>query len=140
MNKVILMGRLTKDPEIRYTQNNIPVANFSIAVSRRFAKESDEVKADFFNVIAWNKTGEFVSKYFKKGQQIIVSGRIENRNWTDQQGVKHYATDVIAEEVDFAGSKAENNTNNNTEKDTNNNTENADITDFIATSGDDLPF
>ena len=138
MNKVILMGRLTKDPEIRYTQNNMTVANFSIAVSRRFAKESDEVKADFFNVIAWNKTGEFVGKYFKKGQQILVSGRIENRNWTDQQGVKHYATDIIAEEVDFAGSKAENNTNNNTEKNTNNNTENADITDFA--SSDDLPF
>ena len=125
------MGRLTKDPEVRYTQNNMPVANFSIAVNRRFAKENDEVKADFFNVIAWNKTGEFVGKYFKKGQQILVSGRIENRNWTDQQGVKHYATDVIAEEVDFAGSKAENNTNNNTE--------NADITDF-ASESDSLPF
>ena len=125
------MGRLTKDPEVRYTQNNMTVANFSIAVSRKFAKENDEVKADFFNVIAWNKTGEFVGKYFKKGQQILVSGRIENRNWTDQQGVKHYATDVIAEEVDFAGSKAENNTNNNTE--------NADITDF-ASESDSLPF
>lgn len=131
MNKVILMGRLTKDPEVRYTQNNMPVANFSIAVSRRFAKENDEVKADFFNVIAWNKTGEFVGKYFKKGQQILVSGRIENRNWTDQQGVKHYATDIIAEEVDFAGSKIENNTNNKTE--------NADITDF-ASESDSLPF
>ena len=129
MNKVILMGRLTKDPEVRYTQNNMPVANFSIAVNRRFKREGDTETADFFNVIAWNKTGEFVGKYFKKGQQILVSGRIENRNWTDQQGVKHYATDIIAEEVDFAGSKAENNTNNNTE--------NADITDFA--SGDDLP-
>ena len=129
MNKVILMGRLTKDPEIRYTQNNIPVASFTLAVNRRFAKENDGVKADFFNVIAWNKTGEFVSKYFKKGQQIAVVGRLQNRNWDDQNGQKHYATDIIAEEVDFAGSKAENNTNNNTE--------NADITDF--TSGDDLP-
>ena len=124
------MGRLTKDPEVRYTQNNIPVANFSIAVSRRFTKENDEVKADFFNVIAWNKTGEFVSKYFKKGQQIAVVGRLQNRNWDDQNGQKHYATDVIAEEVDFAGSKAENNTNNNTE--------NADITDFTSES-DSLP-
>lgn len=124
------MGRLTKDPEVRYTQNNMPVANFSIAVNRRFKREGDTETADFFNVVAWNKTGEFVGKYFKKGQQILVSGRIENRNWTDQQGVKHYATDVIAEEVDFAGRKAEDNTNNNTE--------NADITDF--TSGDDLPF
>ena len=122
------MGRLTKDPEIRYTQNNMPVANFSIAVSRRFAKENDEVKADFFNVIAWNKTGEFVGKYFKKGQQIAVVGRLQNRNWDDQNGQKHYATDIIAEEVDFAGSKA----------DTNNNTENAETTEFTATS--DLPF
>ena len=130
MNKVILLGRLTKDPEIRYTQNNMPVANFSIAVSRRFAKENDEVKADFFNVIAWNKTGEFVSKYFKKGQQIAVVGRLQNRNWDDQNGQKHYATDVVAEEVYFAGSKAENNTNNNTE--------NAETTEFTATS--DLPF
>ena len=122
------MGRLTKDPEVRYTQNNMPVANFSIAVSRRFTKENDEVKADFFNVIAWNKTGEFVSKYFKKGQQIAVVGRLQNRNWDDQNGQKHYATDIIAEEVDFAGSKA----------DTNNNTENAETTEFTATS--DLPF
>ena len=130
MNKVILMGRLTKDPEIRYTQNNMPVASFSIAVNRRFTKENDEVKADFFNVIAWNKTGEFVSKYFKKGQQIAVVGRLQNRNWDDQNGQKHYATDVVAEEVYFAGSKAENNTNNNTE--------NAETTEFTATS--DLPF
>ena len=128
------MGRLTKDPEVRYTQNNMPVANFSIAVSRRFAKENDEVKADFFNVIAWNKTGEFIGKYFKKGQQILVSGRIENRNWTDQQGVKHYATDIIAEEVDFAGSKAENNTNST------NKTENTRENNFVVTPEDDLPF
>ena len=125
------MGRLTKDPEVRYTQNNIPVANFSIAVNRRFKREGDTETADFFNVIVWNKTGEFVGKYFKKGQQILVSGRIENRNWTDQQGVKHYATDVIAEEVDFAGKKAEDNTINNAE--------NADITDF-ASESDSLPF
>ena len=125
------MGRLTKDPEIRYTQNNMTVANFSIAVNRRFKREGDTETADFFNVIAWNKTGEFIGKYFKKGQQILVSGRIENRNWTDQQGIKHYATDVVAEEVYFAGSKAENNTNNNTE--------NADITDFTSES-DSLPF
>ena len=134
------MGRLTKDPEIRYTQtNNTLVATFSIAVNRRFTREGDTVTADFFNVTAWSKTGEFVSKYFKKGQQVAVVGRLQNRNWDDQNGQKHYATDVIAEEVDFAGSKAENNTNNNTEKDTNNNTENADITDF-ASESDSLPF
>jgi len=125
------MGRLTKDPEVRYTQtNNTLVASFSIAVNRRFTREGDTVTADFFNVTAWSKTGEIVSKYFKKGQQIAVVGRLQNRNWTDQQGVKHYATDIIAEEVDFAGSKTENNTNNNTE--------NAETTEFTATS--DLSF
>lgn len=130
------MGRLTKDPEVRYTQNtNLTVANFSIAVNRRFKREGDTETADFFNVVAWNKTGEFVGKYFKKGQQILVSGRIENRNWTDQQGIKHYATDIIAEEVDFAGSKIENNTNSNT-----NNTENTDLNDFIVTPEGYLPF
>ena len=123
------MGRLTKDPEVRYTQtNNTLVASFSIAVNRRFTREGDTATADFFNVTAWSKTGEFVSKYFKKGQQVAVVGRLQNRNWDDQNGQKHYATDVVAEEVYFAGSKA----------DTNNNTENADITDFA--SGDDLPF
>ena len=148
MNKVILMGRLTRDPEVRYTQNtNLTVANFSIAVSRRFAKENDEVKADFFNVIAWNKTGEFVGKYFKKGQQVLVSGRLQNRNWTDQQGVKHYATDVIAEEVEFADSKKNsdsenfNNTFGNVPESAEGNAQSSDDnSDFTVSSGDDLPF
>ena len=148
MNKVILMGRLTRDPEVRYTQNtNLTVANFSIAVNRRFAKENDEVKADFFNVIAWNKTGEFVGKYFKKGQQVLVSGRLQNRNWTDQQGVKHYATDVIAEEVEFADSKKNsdsenfNNTFGNVPESAEGNAQSSDDnSDFTVSSGDDLPF
>ena len=141
------MGRLTKDPEVRYTQNNIPVANFSIAVSRRFKREGDTETADFFNVIAWNKTGEFVGKYFKKGQQVIVSGRLQNRNWTDQQGVKHYATDVIAEEVEFADSKKNsdsenfNNTFGNVPESAEGNAQSSDDnSDFTVSSGDDLPF
>lgn len=106
MNKVSLIGRLTKDPEVRYTQtNNTLVANFTLAVNRRFAKETDEIKADFIPIIAWSKTGEFCSKYFKKGQQVGIVGRIQTRNWDDEQGVKHYATEVIAEEVYFADSK-----------------------------------
>ena len=106
MNKVSLIGRLTKDPEVRYTQtNNTLVANFTLAVNRRFAKETDEIKADFIPIIAWSKTGEFYSKYFKKGQQVGIVGRIQTRNWDDEQGVKHYATEVIAEEVYFADSK-----------------------------------
>ena len=108
MNKVILMGRLTKDPEVRYTQtNNTLVASFSLAVNRRFARQGEERQADFFNVVAWNKTGEFVSKYFKKGQQVAVIGRLQTRNWDDDQGQKHYVTEVIAEETYFADSKRE---------------------------------
>src|SRR5574344_2462346 len=106
MNKVILMGRLTKDPEVRYTQaNNTQVTSFTLAVNRRFTKAGEERQADFINIVAWNKTAEFVSKYFKKGQQVAVVGRIQTRNWDDEQGQKHYATEVIAEEVEFAESK-----------------------------------
>ena len=108
MNKVVLMGRLTKDPEVRYTQNtNTLVASFSLAVNRRFAKQGEERQADFINIVAWNKTGEFCSKYFKKGQQVGVIGRIQTRNWDDEQGQKHYVTEVVAEEAYFADSKRE---------------------------------
>ena len=106
MNKVILMGRLTRDPEVRYTQtNNTLVASFSLAVNRRFTREGDSQTADFINVTAWSKTGEFVSKYFKKGQQVGVIGRLQTRSWDDDQGQKHYVTEVIAEEAYFADSK-----------------------------------
>ena len=107
MNTVVLLGRLTKDPEVRYTQtNNIMVASFSLAVNRRFAKEGEQ-QTDFINIVAWNKTAEFVSKYFRKGQQVGVIGRMQTRNYDDDKGVKHYITEVIAEEVYFADSKKE---------------------------------
>ena len=106
MNKVILMGRLTRDPEVRYTQtNNTVVASFSLAVNRRFVRQGEERQADFINIVAWSKTGEFVSKYFKKGQQVAVVGRIQTRTWDDDQGQKHYITEVVAEEAYFADSK-----------------------------------
>ena len=108
MNKVILMGRLTRDPEVRYTQtNNTLVASFSLAVNRRFARQGEERNADFFNIVAWSKTGEFCSKYFKKGQQVGVIGRLQTRTWDDQNGTKHYITEVVAEEAYFADSKRE---------------------------------
>lgn len=108
MNKVVLLGRLTKDVDVRYTQtNNIMVASFSLAVNRRFAKEGEERQADFINVVAWNKTAEFCSKYFKKGQQVGVIGRLQTRNYEDDKGVKHYITEVVAEEAYFADSKRE---------------------------------
>lgn len=103
MNKVILMGRLTKDPDTRYTQTtNTQVTRFSLAVNRRFSKEKE---TDFINIVTWNKTAEFCSKYFKKGQQVGVIGRIQTRNYEDKDGKKVYVTEVIAEEVYFADSK-----------------------------------
>lgn len=136
MNKVSLIGRLTKDPEVRYTQtNNTLVANFNLAVNRRFAKETDEIKADFIPIIAWSKTGEFCSKYFKKGQQVGIVGRIQTRNWDDEQGVKHYATEVVAEEVYFADSKREDVFEQYGSAFANNSQN-----DFEVSSSDDLPF
>ena len=106
MNKVILMGRLTRDPEVRYTQtNNTLVASFSLAVNRRFVRQGEERQADFINIVAWSKLGEFCSKYFKKGQQVGVIGRIQTRTWDDENGVKRYVTEVVAEEAYFADSK-----------------------------------
>ncbi len=140
MNKVILMGRLTRDPEVRYTQtNNTLVASFSLAVNRRFTREGDTQTADFINITAWSKTGEFVSKYFKKGQQVAVVGRLQTRSWDDQNGQKRYATDVVAEEVYFADSKRDGDSSNF------DNTFGVDApmggnSDFEVSSGDDLPF
>lgn len=131
MNKVVLLGRLTKDPEVRYTQtNNTMVATFTLAVNRRFVKPGEDRQADFINCIAWSKTAEFVSKYFKKGQQIAVVGRLQTRNYDDEQGIKHYITEVIAEEVYFAGDKKENTQND----------EIGDTSEFEITNQDDLPF
>lgn len=108
MNKVQLLGRLTKDPEIRYTQtNNTAVASFSLAVNRRFGKEGEERQADFINIVSWGKTAQFCEKYFKKGMQIALVGRIQTRTYDDTEGKKHYVTEVVAEEVYFADSKKE---------------------------------
>ena len=111
MNKVILVGRLTADPELRYTSGNIPVTSFSIAVSRRY-KAGEETQADFINIVAWAKTGEFCSKYFTKGQQVAVSGHLQTRNYDDKDGKKVYVTEVIAEDAYFADSKREPGANN----------------------------
>lgn len=106
MNKFQFMGRLTRDPEVRYTSgNNTQVTTFSIAVNRRFVAQGGERQADFFNLTAFGKTAEFCAKYFKKGQQVLVEGRIQNRSWDDQNGQKRYATDFIVEETYFADSK-----------------------------------
>ena len=143
MNKVILMGRLTRDPETRYTQtNNTLVSSFSLAVNRRFVRQGEERQADFINIVAWSKLGEFCSKYFKKGQQVGVIGRIQTRTWDDDQGVKHYVTEVVAEEAYFADSKRDGETSNNqTFENTFGNTAPGNMgSDFETSSTDDLPF
>ena len=139
MNKIILMGRLTRDPETRYTQtNNTLVASFTLAVNRRFARQGEERGADFIPVVAWSKTGEFCSKYFKKGQQVGVIGRLQTRNWEDENKVKHYITEVVAEEAYFADSKRDGDAasfENAFGADAS-----AAASDFTVASDDDLPF
>ena len=140
MNKVILMGRLTRDPEVRYTQtNNTLVASFSIAVNRRFVRQGEERQADFINIVAWSKLGEFCSKYFKKGQQVGIIGRLQVRNWEDEQGQKHYVTEVVAEEAYFADSKRDGADNSNFQNTFGNNVANS-SPEFEVTLDDDLPF
>ena len=139
MNKVILIGRLTKDVELRYTQtNNTAVASFSLAVNRKFVKNGEERQADFFNIIAWNKLAETISKYLFKGNQVAISGRLETRSWDDPNGQKHYVTEVIAEEIDFIGNKNKQNNEAILNSPTPIN-KNDDTSDFIC-NGDDLPF
>lgn len=105
MNKAILMGRLTKDPELRYTSNNTAVCSFTLAINRRFSKQGEERQADFIPIVAWDKLAEFCGKYFLKGRQVAVVGRIQTRTWDDNEGKRHYVTEVIAEEAYFADSK-----------------------------------
>ena len=108
MNKVIMIARLVKDPDVRYSQAAEPmaIAKFSIAVSRK-KKNDGEPDADFFNVTAFGKLGEFVEKYLKQGTKIALSGKIQNNNYTDKNGVKKYGVEIIAEEIEFAGAKKE---------------------------------
>ena len=104
-NRVILMGRLTKDPELRTTQSGITMCRFSIAVDRSFAKQGEERQTDFFDITVWRQQAEFVCKYFTKGRMIHVEGRLQNDNYTDQNGVKQYRTAIVADRIDFCGEK-----------------------------------
>lgn len=111
-NKVILMGRLTKDPEMRTTQTGISMCRFSIAVDRRYSGNNGEKQTDFFDVTAWRQTADFVGKWFSKGKMILVEGTLQNNNYTDNNGVKHYSTAIIAENVTFCGDKSGNQNGN----------------------------
>ena len=105
MNKILLIGRLTKDPELRYTQSGTAVASFTLAVNRSFANQNGEREADFINCVAWQKAAEFVSQYFKKGQQMALEGRLQVRSYDDNNGQRRWVTEVVVEQVEFAGSK-----------------------------------
>lgn len=106
MNKVILMGRLVADPELKQTPTDISVATFTIAVNRRFAKEGQQ-QADFIRCTAWRQQAEFICKYFPKGSMICVIGNIQTRSWDDSEGNKRYSTDVVVDEAYFTGEKRE---------------------------------
>ena len=111
MNKVILMGRLTRDPEVRYTQgdNQMAIARYTLAVDRRFNRNGDENTADFIPCVAFGKSGEFAERYFRKGTKVVVTGRIQTGSYTNKDGVKVYTTDVVVEDQEFAESKNSNN-------------------------------
>lgn len=142
MNKVILLGRLTKDPEIRLSQkNNTKIANFTLAVNRKYASEGEERQTDFINIVAFSKLAEFAEKYLKQGLQIALCGRLQIRNYEDTNGQKKYVTEVIAEEIDFADSiKKTDDTSILNAGSTNSNEQNTENTDVTVIGDDDLPF
>ena len=144
MNKSILLGRLTKAPEIGLSQkNDTKVANFTLAVNRKYVAPGEERQADFINIVAYSKLAEFVEKYLKQGLQICVSGRMQTRTYEDNNGQKRYVTEIIAEEIDFADSLKKQSPDEsilygNTQANTNNaQVENTDDSNFAS---DDLPF
>ena len=144
MNKVILMGRLTKDPEVRYSQsaNPVAVARYGLAVRKSRVKEG-EPDVDFFNIVALGKAGEFAEKYFKKGQMVAVVGRLQVNTWEDQQKVKHTSYEVVVEEQHFAGSSNGTSPSNNTGTGTGADANAGANTGFQPTNfdeDDDLPF
>lgn len=107
LNKVVLAGRLTADPELKQTTTGISVTSFTLAVNRKYAKDQEQQQTDFISVVAWRQTAEFISRYFKKGSALCITGAIQTRSWQDQQGQKRYATEVIADEAMFVDSKSD---------------------------------
>ena len=105
LNKIILMGRLTRDPELRRTQSGTAVTSFSLAVDRDFKSQNGEKETDFIDIVAWRATAEFVSKYFTKGRMAVVEGRLQLRDWTDKDGNKRRSAEVVADNVYFGDSK-----------------------------------
>lgn len=133
MNKVCLIGRLTKAPELRYTTNGTAIANFTLAVNRPFSNQKGNKEADFIPIVVWNKAAENCAQYLAKGQQAAIEGRLQIRAYEDNSGQKRWITEVIAERVEFLGSKS--NSNN-----TNSYTNNLSLGEEVAFSESDIPF
>ena len=106
LNKVVLIGNLTANPELKNTPGGVSVTSFSIGVTRRYTKAGEQAQTDFIEIVAWRSTAEFICKYFKKGQSICICGSIQTRSWTAQDGTKRYATEVVADEATFVERKA----------------------------------
>ena len=140
MNKVILMGRLTKDPEVRYSQGeqSTAVARYTIAVDRRFRRDGDQQTADFIGCVAFGRLGEFAEKYLRKGTKVLVTGRIQTGSYTNKDGQKVYTTDVVVEEAEFVESKNSSSSDNNQSAPVNKNTDFMNIPDGIDDT--ELPF
>ncbi len=133
MNKVCLIGRLTKDPELRYTTNGTAIANFTLAVNRPFTNQKGNKEADFIPIVVWNKAAENCAQYLAKGQQAAIEGRLQIRAYEDNSGQKRWITEVIAERVEFLGSKS--NSNN-----TNSYTNDLSLGEEVAFSESEIPF
>lgn len=106
-NRVILVGNLVADPELKTTPNGISVTRFRIAVNRNFTRNGEQQKTDFFDIVAWRQTAEFVARFFTKGRPILISGQLQNNNWTDNNNVKHYSVEIVADEVTFVDRKGD---------------------------------
>ncbi len=150
MNRVILVGRLTADPELKQTPNGVSVCSFSIAVNRAYSSKTGERQTDFINIVAWRAQAEFVSKYFSKGNQIGIDGSIQTRNYTDKDGNKRTAFEVVAENISFIESKASAQQSRSTDYGNDYSRpqaepapvtySNGDAADFAEIDDDDLPF
>ena len=143
LNSIIIMGRLTADPELRTTSSGLSVSSFSVAVDRNYVRAGEEKKTDFINVVAWRQQADFVTKYFRKGSMIAVQGSLQTRNYEDKSGNKRVAYEIVADQISFCGSKAESGTNNNDNYNNYNASSynNTGADDFAAVvDDDDLPF
>lgn len=142
INNVVIMGRLTFEPELRATPSGVAVVRIQIAVDRQYQAKGEERKADFIDITAWRQTADFISRYFHKGDMIAVEGSIQTENFTDKGGKKRKSVTVVANNVSFCGSKAKSDTNNPAFSQPSTDDNNAEIDDFIEIidDNDDLPF